>query len=359
VTEHKKKNILVVASGTGGHLFPALSFSKVFTEAATEALQVNFLGTGRPLESSLVDKHGYPRFEYKITGVSKLGLSGILKFLLGLPAAWKSLRKLFADLQPALVVGFGGYATVLPLLMAKFAGIPTVIFEAEKKAGLANQFLAYFVTEVATAYASAQGISRRVIEVGRILRPGLLGFNKQLAPAVRRILVMGGSQGCRSIDLGMLAMSSALAKEGLELWHQSRPEHVELLREKYRAAGLAARVDAFIENPEEAYLWADLVVSRAGAGAVLEICVASLPAVLVPLPKAQEQFDNAKALESVKKSLTVLEGEQFDQRLEQAVLKFLEPDFYIRYAGAKPLDFNTEGAWKLSEVALRQLEPLE
>ena len=355
-SEKQKLNVLLAASGTGGHLFPALSFAEEFQNLTSGQYAINFVGTGRPIEIELLAKYPYPRHEYQITGLSKLGLRGIVDFLRYLPRAISQVLAVLNSLKPVLIIGFGGYASVLPVLLGRLHGIPTLIFESEKKAGLANRFLSLIVHRSATAYPNVRGILRSNVEVGRVLRPALLDFHKQHSAALKKILIMGGSQGCRSIDLAMLELAPLLAERGLELWHQARPENVELLKDAYSKHAVAARVCSFIDKTEEAYQWADLAISRSGAGAVLELAVVGLPSILVPLPKAEEQFNNARFLEGEGKAIMVCEGSDFVARLRQALERYLDQAFFQTAQTKRVAGLMIDGARRLAELSLSILK---
>lgn len=354
-SQRSKLKVIIVASGTGGHILPALSFAKVL-QGLDERVEIFFIGTNRPLEETLIDSAGYKRYIYSATGVSKLGIRGFLNALSKIPSGFKKVSEIFSEINPDLVVGFGGYATVVPLSLAAFRKIPTIIFEAEKTLGLANKFLSLFVGNVATAYKKVPGIFRASpTYVGRILRPAMLNFKKIFPVIPRKILVMGGSQGCRSIDHAMLESVELLKYRRLEVWHQARPENVESLRAAYQEAGVLYKVDSFIDKPEVAYHWSDLVVSRAGAGIVLELSICRNPAILVPLPNALEQLENAEMLMNTGQALVVEEGEHFTVRFQESLAEISENEKYSKFLNAKTADIESEGAWKLAELALHLL----
>lgn len=358
----KTVTIIIAAGGTGGHLIPALEIARALKERAASSgadLRVEFVGSGRPLEEQLVDKLGFARHVVPIVGVKRRGLKGLLEFGLRLPKALLVTWRLISKLKPSLVMGIGGYVSVLPVTLAAVRGIPTWIHEAEIRPGLANWFLMHFASRVSTAFQDARVPRRRGTEfTGHPVRQKLCDLRAQIRPhadAPRRLLVLGGSQGARAIDDAMCSLCGFLKERGLEVRHQARPERVAELQQAYERFQVAASVSTFIDDMAEAYSWADIVVGRAGASAMMEIEALNIPAVLVPYPFAAEnhQLANARVLERAGKVIVVEEGDNFPPRLRHAIELLLDPDRYALVHAQPHESRSLTAASKIAELALQ------
>ena len=321
--------ILVAASGSGGHLFPALHIINALRKLDPQG-EVQFIGAGRPLEAKILDPHDIPRHTIRTAGIKNRGVRGILEFLSTGPRAVLELVQLYRKFKPEVVVGVGGYASVLPVLLAWVYHIPTWIHEAELRPGLANWFLAHTATVISTAFAEAQmPCPKKVRYTGHPVRGGLAQI-RRTAPRSRphKILITGGSQGARALDAAMTTIAAKLKPKNLEYRHQCRPDQLASVTAGYQASGVAAQVVPFIEDMIAAYDWADVVISRSGASAIMELGVVNIPCILVPYPHAQgdHQTKNAAVLVNAGKARLVPEGPEFEARLEQEILGLLEVD---------------------------------
>lgn len=335
---------VVAASGTGGHLFPALYIAKAITALAPGSTVV-FIGSGRPLEAKIIDAAGFKRYEVNTSGLRRLGAAGFLKWLRTLPRAIASVRQILRSEQPQIVIGVGGYVSVLPVLLARLKGIPTWVHEAEHEPGWANRFLARFVTKMSLAWADTD-LPPQVARVltGHPVRPELLkmDFSRLQLSSPPRVLILGGSQGARALDEGCCKLAPFFAQYNVSLWHQSRAESVDLVRQTYERSGVVSKVAPFIEEMAEALQWADIIISRSGAGAVREIEVSRRPAILVPLPEAVEQRYNAKVLQDKGQALIVEQSNNFVESLRSGLEQLLDSKHYAgiahRLQGDAPVD---------------------
>ncbi|MBX7145277.1 MAG: undecaprenyldiphospho-muramoylpentapeptide beta-N-acetylglucosaminyltransferase [Oligoflexia bacterium] len=322
--------VLIAASGTGGHLLPALAIAQALRERGT---QVEFVGSGRPLEERLIVGAGFVRHIVQTVGVKRRGLSGWLEFFFTLPRAVLQTWRLISAFQPDVVVGVGGYASVLPVLVAWLRGLPSWIHEAELRAGLANAVLSFFATRVSLAFEEARlPCMSRARFTGHPIRKELLVASKEVGqkPSPKHLLVMGGSQGAQALDQAMLALAHQLKELGVELTHQCREENVQRVESGYKQAALKARVLPFIADMAATYAWSDAVVCRAGAGTVMEIEALNIPALFVPYPFAQgnHQAANARTLVRKGKALMVEEGADFERRLGEALNQLLNTESF-------------------------------
>ncbi len=334
----RPKIILIAASGTGGHLLPAVQIAKSL-KAQDPGVIVEFIGSGRPLETKLVDGAGFKRHVLFAVGVKGLGPLGFLRFILTFPRTFIQVWRLLSMTRPVAVVGVGGYVSVLPVILASLRGVPTWIHEAELKPGMANGLLCWFARRISVAFEAAQiPCKGKVLYTGHPIRQDLREVHQHARSVPpKHLLVLGGSQGAAALDRSVPELCSLLGPAGIEVRHQCRPENVDQVTSAYRRGGLPASVVPFIEDMREAYLWADLVICRAGAGTVMEIEAVNLPAIFVPFPFAQgnHQLANAQTLEAKGKALVVEEGPDFGNRLTETVVKLLDPAFYRRVLEGK------------------------
>jgi UDP-N-acetylglucosamine--N-acetylmuramyl-(pentapeptide) pyrophosphoryl-undecaprenol N-acetylglucosamine transferase len=242
---------------------------------------------------------------------------------------------LFTAFKPDVVVGVGGYVSVLPVIVARMRGIPTWTHEAELHPGLANRVLAHFADWMSVAFPETAVGGRVKLEItGHPVRPELGNVNRNRMPEdgkPKHLLVLGGSQGARGLDEAVKDVASLLGEQKVEVVHQCREEHMEQVARDYAAHKVPAHVVSFIDDMAGAYEWSDVIISRAGASSVAEIGCVNRPAIFVPYPYQQgtHQTDNAKTLVEKNKALLVEEKEpEFGRRLREALSKILSPDTF-------------------------------
>lgn len=292
--------ILMMAGGTGGHVYPALA---VATELLERGFRVEWVGTRRGLEHRVVPAAGITLHYLPVRGVRGKNpldtLLGILLLLLAsLRALWLVLR-----LAPRCVVGMGGYVAGPAGAAAWLWRKPLVIHEQNAVAGTTNRMLAPLATRVLAAFPAAFKGHPDAAVVGNPVRRELTAAAAAATYDYRgdrplRLLVLGGSLGARPINQATPGAVATLLQEGLllEVWHQAGDTHVDEVRAGYGdLVGAGVRVAPFIEDMATAYLWADLVLCRAGALTVSELAVMGRPAILVPLPQAIDDHQTANA----------------------------------------------------------------
>ncbi len=291
-------NVLIMAGGTGGHVFPALACAHEFQ---SRGYKVHWLGTPRGIENEVVPAAGLPLHLIEVSGLRGKSVASLLK------APWQLLRSLWQarrvmrQLQPVCVLGLGGYVTGPGGLAARLAGVPLVIHEQNAVAGTANRSLAPFAARVCEAFPGTFAASDKRCTTGNPVRTELFLETPRdsLADRRPRLLVLGGSLGAEPLNK---LLPDALAQVSSELrpevFHQAGKQHADITRERYEAAGVTAQVAPFIKDMASAYAWADLVICRAGALTVCELAAAGLPSFLVPLPHAidDHQTHNAEYL---------------------------------------------------------------
>lgn len=325
--------ILIAASGSGGHLLPAVQIAKAIKTLEQNA-EILFVGTGRPLEAKLIDAQGFKRVVFDSTGVKNAGLAGVAKFLISLPVAIWQVQKIFSQYKPDIVVGVGGYVSVLPVIIGFLNRKPTWIHEAELKAGMANGLLSWFATKVSIAFSNARlPYMKNIVYTGHPVRQELLTAVKNSDHPLSnqpKVLILGGSQGAHALDEAGIALASYFKQHNLEILHQARQSNVDKVQAAYQSAAVSAKVVSFVDDMTAAYAWADIVVCRSGAGTVMEIEALNLPCIFVPYPFAQgnHQEANAKFLSDRGKAAVVKEGQDFSKRLGLEISSLINQQRY-------------------------------
>lgn len=299
-------NVLIMAGGTGGHVFPALACAREFQ---ARGYTVHWLGTPRGIENELVPQAGLPLHRIEMSGLRGKGLLSLLKApLLLVKALWQA-RRVLRELRPVCVLGMGGFVTGPGGWAARLAGVPLVIHEQNAVAGTANRSLVPFASRVCEAFPDTFAASAKRRTTGNPVREELfLATPRQsLAGRPARLLVLGGSLGAEPLNKLLPAALAQLPGElRPEVRHQAGKSHAEVCAERYREAGVAAEVLPFIRDMAAAYAWADLVICRAGALTVSELAAAGLPALLIPLPHAIDDHQTRNAEYLAKAGAAVL-----------------------------------------------------
>jgi UDP-N-acetylglucosamine--N-acetylmuramyl-(pentapeptide) pyrophosphoryl-undecaprenol N-acetylglucosamine transferase len=290
-----QKCALVMAGGTGGHIFPGLAVAEALRDAGW---RVHWLGAPDSMESQLVPPRGFAFEAVAFGGVRGKGLTTLafLPFKL-LRAFWQSLQ-VVRRVKPDVVLGLGGYITFPGGMMASLWSKPLVLHEQNSVAGLANKVLAQLADRVFTAFP---GVFKTGQWVGNPLRRA---FTEQAAPAERfagrsgplRVLVVGGSLGAKALN-DIVPQALALMPEAIrpQVTHQSGAKQIDALRANYEAAGVQAELTPFIDDMATAFAQADLVICRAGASTVTELAAVGVAALYVPFPFAVDDHQTTNA----------------------------------------------------------------
>ena len=286
---------LVMAGGTGGHIFPGLAVAEGLRE---RGWRVHWLGAPGSMESRLVPPRGFPLEAVDFGGVRGKGPLTLallpVRLLRAFWQAWQVVRRV----RPDVLVGLGGYITFPGGMMGTLAGKPLVLHEQNSVAGMANKVLAGIADRVFTAFPGALAKSEWV---GNPLRSAFL---QQPPPEVRmadrsgplRLLVVGGSLGAKALnDTVPQALALIPASERPQVLHQSGEKQIDALRANYEAAGVSAELTPFIDDTAQAFANADLIVCRAGASTVTEIAAVGAAALFVPFPHAVDDHQTGNA----------------------------------------------------------------
>jgi UDP-N-acetylglucosamine--N-acetylmuramyl-(pentapeptide) pyrophosphoryl-undecaprenol N-acetylglucosamine transferase len=352
---------LLVAGGTGGHLFPALALREALirrgwnAHVATDP-RVGELIAGVPTEET-----------HRIASATLSGGSplAVARSLGRLVEGVRHSRRLLQRLKPSVVVGFGGYPTVPPVVAARFAGIPIVVHEQNAVVGRANRLLIRLGATLATGFDKPKGgaRARKQVHVGNPVRDAV-------AEAARpyempgddrpfRLLVFGGSQGARvfsGLVPGALALLPEAERRRVTVVQQARPEDVDATRETYRGMGVEAVVEPFFTDMGERLAAAHLVICRAGASTVAELAALGRPAILVPYPYAldHDQAENARVLAEAGGAWLMLEKDLTVTTLASRLAALMGwPEELARAAEAAKAEARLDAAERLAELVVR------
>lgn len=284
--------ILVVAGGTGGHIFPGIA---VVDHLKQQGWQAVWLGTNDRMEAKVVPEHDIAIRYIDVKGVRGNGLLRKLKApFMVLKAIWQA-RAIMKQEKPAVVLGMGGYVTGPAGVAARSLGIPLVIHEQNAVAGMSNKLLAKIANKVLAAFPSAFGQVNSEI-VGNPVRASVAAIKHEFNHEQTRILVVGGSLGAQVFNDKLPTVFAELAKNNaIAVRHQTGKGHLAGVEKAYQTLAIDAQVDEFISDMDKAYEWADIVVCRAGALTVSEIAAAGKAALFVPFPYAVDDHQTANA----------------------------------------------------------------
>jgi UDP-N-acetylglucosamine--N-acetylmuramyl-(pentapeptide) pyrophosphoryl-undecaprenol N-acetylglucosamine transferase len=312
--------ILIMAGGTGGHVFPALALARLLQQRSCGVL---WLGTRRGLEARLVPADHIAIEWITVAGVRGKGLLPLLAAPFRVALAVTQALKVIRRHRPFAVVGLGGFVSGPGGVAAWLARRPLIIHEQNAVAGFTNRVLAHLAGDVLEAFPGSFGPGVRARAIGNPVRADIVAIRPPAARFGERagaihLLVIGGSQGAARLNA---VLPQALARLGadvaLEVRHQAGPRWLEAAQRAYADAGVRAEVSAFIDDMAAAYAWADLVICRAGALTVSELAAAGVGAILVPFAAAVDdhQSANARYLVGAGAAVVIAERELTAERL--------------------------------------------
>lgn len=330
------KRCLIMAGGTGGHVFPGLAVAQALRD---EGWDIHWLGTAERMEADVVPKYSIPIHFIPVKGLRGKGLSARIKGAVALVKSLFSARRIIKRVAPDIVVGFGGYASGPGGVAAKSLGIPVIVHEQNAAAGMTNKLLSKLASRVLLGFDDAKvqfsSISDKVHTVGNPVRDDIWSVSNQSSDKHKdnasklNMLVVGGSLGAQVLNETVPEVCGSL--QGLSIVHQCGKGNSEKVMQAYQDAGadmMSINVSDFIEDMAHAYQWADFVVCRAGALTVSEVAAAGRAAIFVPLPHAVDdhQTKNAQSLVKQRAGLMIAQG-VLKENLGQAVRQWLQhPD---------------------------------
>jgi UDP-N-acetylglucosamine--N-acetylmuramyl-(pentapeptide) pyrophosphoryl-undecaprenol N-acetylglucosamine transferase len=321
----KGKNIIIAGGGTGGHIFPAIAIANAIKkmEPATDIL---FVGAKGKMEMEKVPQAGYKIEGLDIAGFNRSSLIKNIGLPFKLVRSFLQVRGIFKKFRPDAVVGVGGYSSFPVLRSAQARNIPSFIHESNSFAGKSNILLGKKATKVFVATDGMQKFfpPEKIVVTGNPVRPGIVNVSSidknealqffGLRPGKKTLLIVGGSLGAQSINAAISKGMEELKNAGLQLIWQTGKTNAAKWREQ-TAGQPTVWVNDFITQMEMAYAAADMVISRAGAMAIAELCVVKKPVLFVPYPFAAEDHQTVNAMNLVEKhaALVVRDNEAIDK----------------------------------------------
>ena len=321
------KRVLIMAGGTGGHVFPGLALARYLRENGVE---VHWLGTRLGLESRLVPEANFPLHFIIIGGLRGKGIKPFLTAPIKIATAILQSRRIIKEINPDIVIGMGGFVSGPGGIASWLLRRPLIIHEQNAKAGLTNKLLSRIASKVLAGFPESFSPEANVVMTGNPVRTEIENLpppRERLEPAHApfRLLVLGGSLGAQAINDALpKAISKLTPEERPEILHQTGDKNFEATKKYYESIGIEATIKPFIKDMAEAYAWADMVLCRAGALTVAELCAVGLGAIFVPFPHAVDDHQTANANFMVKNraALCVQQAELTESRLADIVREF-------------------------------------
>lgn len=332
--------VIISGGGTGGHIFPAVSIANAIRLQHPDA-KILFVGAEGRMEMQRVPAAGYEIIGLPVAGFDRKHLLRNISVLIKLMRSQLKARRIVKAFQPDVAVGVGGYASGPTLKVAGMMGIPTLIQEQNSYAGVTNKLLAKQASKICVAYEGMERFfdKEKIILTGNPVRQGLLQHNMsredavrsfQLDPAKKTILIIGGSLGARTINNCVMQGLDKIRQSGVQFIWQTGKIYISEARAAVSRAGELPMLHTtdFIADMAAAYRAADLVISRAGAGSISELCLLGKPVILVPSPNVAEdhQTKNALALVNKEAALYVKDAEAGVKLLDTAIATVQQPD---------------------------------
>ena len=349
---------IISGGGTGGHIFPALSIAEGLKQRLPDA-EILFVGALGKMEMEKVPAAGFRIVGLPVAGFHRgeiwRNLMFVPKLLMSL---WKA-RSVVKKFKPDCAIGVGGYASGPILKVAAQMGIPTLLQEQNSYAGVTNKILGKKATKICVAYPNMERFfpKGKIVFTGNPIRKGLEGIAEKREEAYKFfglergkpvILVIGGSLGARSLNNGIRAKLDLIRSSGVQfLWQTGKIYYQELKAELENHPTGNLRLLEFIQRMDLAFAAADLVISRAGAGTISELCVLGMPSILVPSPNVAEdhQTANARALADRGAALLITDAEVGDKLVEEA-LRLVNDEQRLSEFSVKTREMGTPNATK-------------
>lgn len=334
----KSYKVIISGGGTGGHIFPAISIANTLKKRFPD-IDILFVGAEDRMEMSKVPAAGYPIVGLPVKGFDRAHLFKNIEVVRCLLKSLSQAKKTLRDFRPDIAVGVGGYASGPTLWMASSLGIPTLIQEQNSYAGVTNKLLAKKAGRICVAYEGMEKFfpKEKIVITGNPVRQDLeeaSGKREEalrffgLSPEKKTLLVVGGSLGARTINHSIQGDLDKLFASGIQvIWQTGRYYQEEALTHLKAYRGMAIWCSDFITRMDYAYAASDLVISRAGAGSISELCILKKPVILVPSPNVAEdhQTKNAMALVNQNAALMIKDNEA-KEKLVDTALSLIQDD---------------------------------
>ena len=347
---------MVVAAGTGGHIYPGLAIAEYFLE---ESNPVSWVGTSKGMENGLVDKYKIPFFSISISGIRGKGLLPWIKLPFTLfKSILQSINILRVE-KPNFVIIMGGYVGIPMAIASKILGIHLIIHEQNAIPGLANKLISSIANKI---FCGFENSLKKAKVIGNPIRKTISNINKPQQRFKKKagplnILILGGSLGASAFNTLLPPILNKFNSEQISVIHQSGEKHYEELVRIYESLAISEgsktplwllSTEKFIYDIEEKYEWADIVIARSGALTVSEFIEAGIASILIPFPYAVDnhQYHNAKILED-KKSAIIINENEINNKLLQILLKINRKECFLMALRAQENKLNLNVTQKI------------
>lgn len=330
------KRVIISGGGTGGHIYPAIAIANALKKE-DPSVEILFVGAEGKMEMEKVPKAGYQIIGLPIVGIQRQVSLQNMAFPLKLTRSLFKARTILRDFKPHVAVGVGGFASGPLLMVASLLGIPILIQEQNSYAGITNKLLARRAKTICVAYPGMESFFalRKIKLLGNPVRSDIIGSGSKRPEALVRfgfanhrktLFIMGGSLGARSINESVREGVKKLNEAGYQVIWQTGKAYIQTAQDAIAQVG-SERIKAFdfLYEMDLAYAAADVVISRAGALSVSELCLAAKPAILVPYPAASEDHQTKNALSLIRQNAALLVTDAYANRdLIETAIRLLE-----------------------------------
>ena len=349
---------LISGGGTGGHIFPAVSIANALKKLDPEA-EILFVGALGRMEMERVPQAGYRIIGLPVRGFNRAQPWKNASVLIDLVKSIRQVKKIIRDFKPDVGVGVGGYASGAAMWAAANMGIPILLQEQNGFAGVTNKILKDKASKICVAY---EGMERffpadKIILTGNPVRQNLTSGKRAEGNTGKNLLIIGGSLGARTINEAIIAALPMLAQNAVQVVWQTGKTYYAKCRQAWEGAGSPTNIECrdFLSDMPDRYATADLVISRAGASSISELCLLGKPAILVPSPNVAEdhQTHNAMALVNKEAAVLVRDSEAAD-KLVPTALALIQDDQRLKTLHEHILTFaQTDSARRIAEEVIK------
>lgn len=322
------KKIIITTGGTGGHIFPALAVAEELKSQSPD-VEILFIGGEYGMEKTLVTQGGLDFISLPVRGFLGKGFKAITSIGLLMASITKAL-KIIKKFNPDAIAGFGGYASFPAMLAGLMQKKPCILHEQNAIAGASNKILSKLGAKVCVTLDKTKGFKKIEAVTGNPVRSGMANIKSRKYGGSKHLLIVGGSQGAHALNNFMSENISFFHSHSIEILHQCGRADEEELKKTYQGySSSQIRVMPFIKDMAGAYEWADLILCRAGASTIAEICMTGTPAIFVPFPAAihDHQTYNAQILTDAGGALLISEPNLKTKHTLELILDLLNsPD---------------------------------
>lgn len=326
------RRYIISGGGTGGHVFPAISIARALIKLEPEA-EILFVGAENRMEMKKIPEAGFKIIGLPVSGFKrKLSFENV-RVMINLVKSLLKARKIIKDFKPKVVIGTGGYASGPILQLAGKKGIPTLIQEQNSYPGITNKLLAKRASKICVAYKGMDKYfpKEKILFTGNPVREDIEGIGDKMNEALeyfklqrakKTLLILGGSLGARTINMAIMRKLEDIKEENIQIiWQSGKLYHDSAMREVDSIRPGNIRLYDFITRMDLAYFAADLVISRAGAGTISELCLCAKPSILVPSPNVAEdhQTHNARTLVKQNAAELISDSEAIEKLIPKAL----------------------------------------